>query len=103
MTLQAASQPFDWHDPLQVIGFVLSLLVAIAFIVFVWWIGKITKVWWFLGKVRERWQAGQANLAAPGQCEYYGCQEDAMRYSRHCSYHQQLVSVIADEAHRRNR
>ncbi len=100
MTFQADSQAFDWHDPLQVIGLVLSLLVAIGFFVFVWWVGKVTRVWWFLGKVRDRWRAGQGNLPDPGACEWLGCQDNAMRWARYCSHHQVMDQVRAEESRR---
>jgi hypothetical protein len=96
MRIQTASL-VDWHDPLQVIEFTISLLVAIGFFVFVWWIGKITKLWWLLGKLRERWRAG---LPDPGPCEWPGCHDDAMRYARYCSRHDYEVRVRYEESRR---
>lgn len=93
----------DWHDPLQVVGFIISLVVAIAFFALMWWIGKITKLWWLLGKIRERWRAGQASLPDPGTCEWLGCQDDAMRYARHCSRHQHEAWVRHEDSRRRTR
>lgn len=90
------------NDVLDAVGFTLSLTVAVGFFVLVWWLGKITKLWWLLGILRERWRAGQAGLPEAGPCEWPGCRDDALRYTRYCSQHEHENWIRYEESRRRS-
>jgi hypothetical protein len=84
-TTQAASTVPVLHQ-------VISLILVVALGCLVWWIGKVTRVWRLMRRIRAAWTSG---LVDPGLCQWYGCSAEAQRYARFCGRHAHEAAMRA--------
>jgi hypothetical protein len=84
--------------PLDVVLITLGAVVNVAAIIFIWWFGRITKLWWLLGQMRDAWKAGAArHHPAPGKCGSVNCSYPATDGTRYCTHHHQVQWAMHEE------